>query len=122
VHRRSVSKGIIQGVATPGAGLREMRQGDNALRNGPALACLVMLNSAGYDRDVSVQGELMEAQQSDKDKKQPKTSAHVCPQCGFSINLKYLGLRAGATGVVTCSKCDWSGPIEIQIVDRERAD
>lgn len=43
-------------------------------------------------------------------------SAHVCPKCGFSVGLKNLGLRVGATGVVTCPKCDWSGPVEIGVV------
>lgn len=64
----------------------------------------------------------MEAKQPHKDEKRLKTSAHVCPQCGFSINLRDLGLRGGATGLVTCPQCDWSGPIEIQIIDKEPAD
>jgi predicted RNA-binding Zn-ribbon protein involved in translation (DUF1610 family) len=57
------------------------------------------------------------------DKGEPRRweSAHVCPQCGLSINLKDLGLRGGATGLVTCRKCDWSGPIEIRIVGREES-
>jgi predicted RNA-binding Zn-ribbon protein involved in translation (DUF1610 family) len=64
----------------------------------------------------------MAAQRPDEDGRKPKTSAHVCPRCGFSIDLKDIGLRAGATGIVTCPKCDWSGPVEIQIVDKEPAD
>lgn len=63
-----------------------------------------------------------DAHRSDREEKRPKISAHVCPQCGFSINLKDIGLKGGTTGLVTCPKCDWSGPIEIQIVDNERAD
>jgi predicted RNA-binding Zn-ribbon protein involved in translation (DUF1610 family) len=64
----------------------------------------------------------MVAQQSGKDDRKLKASAHVCPQCGFSINLKDLGLREGATGLVTCPKCDWSGPVAIRIVHKESAD
>ncbi len=64
----------------------------------------------------------MAAQQPGKDEKKLKVSAHVCPQCGFSINLKDLGLRGGATGLVTCPKCDWSGPVTIGIVHKEPTD
>jgi predicted RNA-binding Zn-ribbon protein involved in translation (DUF1610 family) len=61
----------------------------------------------------------MGARHADKEKRQPKASAHVCPQCGLAIDLKDLGLREGATGLVTCPKCDWSGPVTIEIVPRE---
>ena len=62
----------------------------------------------------------MAAQEHDKDERTLKASAHVCPQCGFSINLKELGLREAATGLVTCPKCDWSGPITIGIIPKEQ--
>jgi len=29
-----------------------------------------------------------------------------------------LDLRAITTGIVTCPSCDWSGQIEIQVVDQ----
>jgi predicted RNA-binding Zn-ribbon protein involved in translation (DUF1610 family) len=45
-------------------------------------------------------------------------SVHVCPNCGHVINLAELDLRAITTGIVTCPSCDWSGPIEIQIIDQ----
>jgi predicted RNA-binding Zn-ribbon protein involved in translation (DUF1610 family) len=61
----------------------------------------------------------METHHADKEKRQPKASAHVCPQCGFAIALKDLGLRAGATGLVTCPECDWSGPVTIGIVPKD---
>jgi ssDNA-binding Zn-finger/Zn-ribbon topoisomerase 1 len=61
----------------------------------------------------------MEAQKPGEQERRLKTSAHVCLQCGFSINLRDLGLGGGATGLVTCPQCDWSEPIEIQIVDKE---
>lgn len=43
-------------------------------------------------------------------------SVHVCPSCGYVINLADLDLRAITTGIVACLSCDWSGQIEIQIV------
>jgi len=51
-----------------------------------------------------------------------KISAHVCPQCGHAVDLKDLGLRSGATGLVTCPKCEWSGPVNIGIVPKEPAE
>jgi ribosomal protein L37AE/L43A len=47
-------------------------------------------------------------------------SVHVCPNCGHVINLAELDLRAITTGIVTCPNCDWSGQIEIQIIDQCR--
>jgi predicted RNA-binding Zn-ribbon protein involved in translation (DUF1610 family) len=64
----------------------------------------------------------MEHQLLDNRRKKPKISAHMCPQCGFSVNLKDIGLMGGATGLVTCPNCDWSGPVEIRIVDKEPTD
>jgi hypothetical protein len=40
----------------------------------------------------------MATRQAGKDERKLKVSAHMCLQCGFSINLKDLGLREGATG------------------------
>ncbi len=45
-------------------------------------------------------------------------SVHVCPNCGQVINLSELDMKAITTGIVTCSSCDWSGQIEIQVVDQ----
>ena len=35
------------------------------------------------------------------------------------MNLAELGLKGGTTGLVTCPKCDWSGPIEISVLNKE---
>jgi len=61
----------------------------------------------------------MSPQSLPPDRRTPLQSVHTCPQCGFSINLKNIGLREGATGIVTCPKCEWTGPVEIQIVEKE---
>jgi len=44
-------------------------------------------------------------------------SVHVCPECGRALNLADIDLKTITTGIVECPFCDWSGPIEIQIVD-----
>jgi predicted RNA-binding Zn-ribbon protein involved in translation (DUF1610 family) len=64
----------------------------------------------------------MNPQTPDEGKKPLKISAHLCPRCGHAIDLEDLGLRGGTTGLVTCPKCDWSGPIDIRIINKEPAD
>jgi hypothetical protein len=49
-------------------------------------------------------------------------SAHVCPGCGHVLNLADIDLKTITTGIVECMNCDWSGPIEIQIVEDARHD
>lgn len=53
------------------------------------------------------------------DTERPSTweSAHVCPNCGYAIGLAEMDLTAITTGIVSCPHCDWSGQIEISIVD-----
>lgn len=46
-------------------------------------------------------------------------SVHVCPKCGYKINLSETDLKAVTTGIVSCPECGRAGPIEIQIVDGE---
>jgi hypothetical protein len=55
----------------------------------------------------------------DKCTKKLKKSVHLCPQCGFSINLEEIGLRAATTGLVTCPTCDSSGPVLIGTAEKE---
>ncbi len=48
-------------------------------------------------------------------------SVHICPTCGFALNLAEIDLRTITTGIVDCSRCDWVGPVEIHIAeDNER--
>jgi hypothetical protein len=44
-------------------------------------------------------------------------SVHVCPKCAFAINLAQIDLRTVTTGIVECPRCEWVGPIEIQIAE-----
>jgi hypothetical protein len=41
---------------------------------------------------------------------------HRCPQCEHILKADEIPHSAIATGVITCPKCDFSGPIEVQIV------
>jgi predicted RNA-binding Zn-ribbon protein involved in translation (DUF1610 family) len=60
----------------------------------------------------------MAADSANKHDGQSWESVHVCPNCGRVINLAELDLRAITTGIVPCPSCDWSGQIEIQVVDQ----
>jgi hypothetical protein len=44
-------------------------------------------------------------------------SVHVCPKCGYKLNLSDIDLKGITTGIVPCPDCGRSGPIHIQIVD-----
>lgn len=45
--------------------------------------------------------------------------AHQCPKCGFIVKATEIDLKSMATGVITCPKCETSGPINIQIVSKK---
>jgi hypothetical protein len=53
---------------------------------------------------------------TDANDKRRWESVHICPRCAFVINLSEIDLRTITTGIVECVRCQWSGPIEIQIV------
>jgi transcription elongation factor Elf1 len=60
----------------------------------------------------------MDTNDTVREKGQSWESVHVCAGCGHSINLAELDLRAVTTGIVNCPSCDWSGQIEIQVIDQ----
>lgn len=43
-------------------------------------------------------------------------NVHICPNCKSHIELSELDLRSVTTGIAHCSKCEWSGRIEIAVV------
>jgi hypothetical protein len=47
-------------------------------------------------------------------------SVHLCPRCAHVINLEEIDLRTITTGIINCPKCDWSGPVSIEIVEEEK--
>ena len=44
-------------------------------------------------------------------------SVHICPKCGQVINLAEIDLKTITTGIVECPRCEWIGPIEIEIIE-----
>ena len=44
---------------------------------------------------------------------------HLCLKCGHTLNPDQIELGSIMLGVITCPKCEWSGPINLQIVERQ---
>jgi DNA-directed RNA polymerase subunit RPC12/RpoP len=59
----------------------------------------------------------MSSQTPDRSQKEHWESAHVCLRCERIINLAEIDLMTVTTGIVACPNCDWSGPIEIRVMD-----
>ena len=50
----------------------------------------------------------------------PKTlweHVHQCGVCGHSIRIDRIDLKVIAAGVITCPKCETSGPVNVKILD-----
>ncbi|HEY5212031.1 MAG TPA: hypothetical protein VIJ38_03320 [Acidobacteriaceae bacterium] len=60
----------------------------------------------------------MEAQHRDKSVIKRWDAAHKCPRCCHAFRLADFDLKAVTTGIFACPNCDWSGPIEIEIIER----
>ncbi len=42
-------------------------------------------------------------------------SVHKCPKCGYTVNLGETDLSVIGTGMISCPRCGWSGPVRIKI-------
>jgi predicted RNA-binding Zn-ribbon protein involved in translation (DUF1610 family) len=47
---------------------------------------------------------------------------HQCPQCRHIVRAEQIPRPAIISGVMTCPNCEWSGPINVQIVKRSSKD
>ncbi len=61
----------------------------------------------------------MESERPEKNETRQWESAYVCPQCGNAITLKDIGVMERTTGVITCPKCKWSGPVDIGVIEQK---
>ena len=61
----------------------------------------------------------MDADKHDKGEAKEWQSAHVCPQCGHAVALKDIGLMERSMGLITCPQCNWSGPVDIAVVEQK---
>jgi hypothetical protein len=52
-----------------------------------------------------------------QDSEKHLVSVHICPKCGHAMKLAEIDFNAITTGVLLCPRCDWSGRIQIQVVD-----
>ncbi len=46
--------------------------------------------------------------------------AHQCQACGHVVRIDDVDAKVIATGVLTCQKCDGSGPVNVRIVDAQQ--
>jgi hypothetical protein len=44
---------------------------------------------------------------------------HVCAKCGNMLHPDEIELGSIVLGVITCPRCEWSGPINLQIIERK---
>jgi hypothetical protein len=42
---------------------------------------------------------------------------HQCDVCGHAVRIDHIDLKVIATGVITCPKCESSGPVNVRIID-----
>ncbi len=100
-------------------GLLCVRERQTSVRDQPKSATTLhtMMRSTSMTLGRPFRGA-MGADSANKQDAPSWESVHVCPNCGHVINLAELDLRAITTGIVTCPSCDWSGQIEIQIIDQ----
>ena len=42
---------------------------------------------------------------------------HQCKKCGHIVRGSQIDLKAISTGIITCPRCESSGPINIQILN-----
>jgi hypothetical protein len=69
---------------------------------------------------VTIQGKTMDSDHNVTQRGRSWESVHVCPNCDLAIDLAELDMTAVTTGILTCPRCDWSGRIEITVVDAAR--
>jgi transcription elongation factor Elf1 len=62
----------------------------------------------------------MDGQPTDTSAIKQWEAVHKCPRCFSALKLADIDLKAVTTGIVACPNCDWSGPIEIQIIERAK--
>ena len=45
--------------------------------------------------------------------------SHECQACGHVVRIDDIDAKVIVTGIVTCEKCDTSGPVNVKIVDAQ---
>lgn len=46
--------------------------------------------------------------------------AHECQACGHTVRIDDIDAKMIATGIVTCRRCESSGPVNVKIVATEQ--
>jgi len=78
--------------------------------------------TSSKERDRGSEWGHMTNQPANRNGQKQWESVHQCPKCGHTLNLGEMDLRAISTGMIVCPRCEWSGPVRIEIVEPEDAD
>ena len=81
--------------------------------------------AAGYDyarsmadmRDTKIEAE--KSNRNHTDLKVVWDHVHQCGACGHAIRIDQIDLKIIAAGVITCPKCESSGPVNVKIMDEK---
>ena len=46
--------------------------------------------------------------------------SHECQACGHVVRIDDIDAKVIAAGIVSCQKCDASGPVNVKIVDAQQ--
>jgi predicted RNA-binding Zn-ribbon protein involved in translation (DUF1610 family) len=71
------------------------------------------------ERDRGSEWGYMTNQPANRNGQKQWESVHQCPKCGHTVKLGEIDLRVIATGMIACPNCEWSGPVRIEVVERE---
>jgi hypothetical protein len=81
--------------------------------------------AAGYDHARSIANmretelEAAKANRNHIDLKVVWDHVHQCGACGHAIRIDQIDLKIIAAGVITCPKCEFSGPVNVKIIDEK---
>jgi hypothetical protein len=46
--------------------------------------------------------------------------AHECQACGYAVGIDDIDANVITSGIVTCRRCDASGPVNVKILDAQQ--
>jgi len=65
--------------------------------------------------------ESIQAKPGDHDPIQTRWEhAHQCQACGYIVRIDDIDAKVINTGIVSCQRCDASGPVNVKIVDAQQ--
>ncbi len=63
----------------------------------------------------------MQPKNSNGDSRRHQENVDVCPRCAVAVNLSQAALPTVTSGMIECPRCEWVGPVEIQVAEVNEA-